>query len=371
MSNWEKYLRQIYFNPEHPASFEGPKRLYDVVKKEGKYKISHSQIKRWIQKQESYSRNKGVKRQFERGRVIVAGIDDQFDADLASLIDYANENDGYKYLLVVIDIFSRYAWVEPIKDKTSHQIVNAFNKILSEGRKPRRLRSDGAKDFTSQHFKNNLELNDITHIVTHSEKQANYVERFIKTLKSKIFRYMIERNSARYIDILPKIVDSYNRTWHTGIRSEPINVNKKNERRLWWQMYWPKESYDEKLKEKKKRGIPYAFKVGDKVRTTYIRKPFQREYDTRWTAEIFKISRRYMRQGQPIYMLVDWYDTPVKGTFYQKELQKVDSTDDDIFKVEKVVKYRGRGAKREALVKWLGWPKKFNSWISVKNLIKK
>ena len=371
MSNWEKYLEEIYFNPEHPASFEGPKRLYESVKKEGKFKISHSKIKRWIQKQESYSRNKGVKRQFERGRVIVAGIDDQFDADLASLSLYADDNDGFKYLLVVIDIFSRYAWVEPIKDKTSNQIVNAFNKILSEGRVPKHLRSDGAKDFTSEHFKENLKSKDIVHIVTHSEKQANYVERFIKTLKSKIFRYMIEKNSPRYIDILQKIVDSYNRTWHSGIRSEPINVTKQNERRLWWQMYWPREKYDKKLKEKKKRGIPYAFKVGDKVRTTYIRKPFQRAYDARWTAEIFKINRRYMRQGQPIYTVVDWDNKPVKGTFYQKELQKVDSTDKDTFKVEKVLKYRGRGIKREALVKWLGWPKKFNSWIPAKNLIKK
>ena len=92
MDNWEKYLEKIYFNPEHPASFEGPLRLYKVVKEEGKFKISHSQIKKWIQKQESYSRNKGVKKKFERGRVIVAGIDDQFDADLASFISYADEN---------------------------------------------------------------------------------------------------------------------------------------------------------------------------------------------------------------------------------------------------------------------------------------
>ena len=78
-----------------------------------------------------------------------------------------------------------------------------------------------------------MKSKDIVHIVTHSEKQANYVEHFIKTLKSKIFRYMIEKNSAKSIDILPKIVDSYNRTWHSGIRSEPINVNKQNEKRLW------------------------------------------------------------------------------------------------------------------------------------------
>ena len=96
MSDWEKYLEEIYFNPEHPASFEGPKTLYESVNNEAKFKISHSKIRKLIQKQEYYSQNKGVKRQFERGRVIVAGIDDQFDADLASLSLYADDNDGYK-----------------------------------------------------------------------------------------------------------------------------------------------------------------------------------------------------------------------------------------------------------------------------------
>ena len=93
-------------DPSHPASFSNPHTLYKVVKKEGEHKISHSQIKKWIQKQESYSRNKSVKTKFQHGRVILARIDDQFDADLASLVYYADDNDGYKYLLVVIDIFS-------------------------------------------------------------------------------------------------------------------------------------------------------------------------------------------------------------------------------------------------------------------------
>ena len=149
--------------------------------------------------------------------------------------------------------------------------MSAFDKILKEGRIPKHLRTDAAKDFTSERFQNYVESKNITHFVTHSEKQANYVERFIKTLKSKIYRYMVEKNSPRYIDVLPKIVDSYNRTWHSGIRSEPINVNKKNEKQLWWQMYWPREPDD---KDKKKHEIKYGFKVGDRVQTTYVQRAF-------------------------------------------------------------------------------------------------
>ena len=181
-----------------------------------------------------------MKRNFQQGRVILAGIDDQFDADLASLIYYADDNDGYKYLLVVIDIFSRYAWVQPLKDKTAPQIGNAFDNILSEDRIPKKLHTDAAKDFTSEKFQTFLKGKNIVHFVTHNEKQANYVERFIKTLK------------YRYIDVLQKIVTSYNHAWHSGIRSESVNVNKQNEKQLWWQMYWPKEPYVKKKKKEKK-----------------------------------------------------------------------------------------------------------------------
>ena len=224
----------------------------DFIKKDGKYKISHSQLKKWLQKQNSYSINKTAKRNFQRSCVIVSGIDDQFDADLASFISYANDNDGYKYLLVVIDIFSRYAWVEPIKDKTANEIVQAFNKIISEGRIPRRPRTDGATDFTSKKFQDYFKSKKIVHFTTHCVKQANYVERFIKTIKSKIYRYIIQQNTPRYIDILPKFVKSYNNSWHSGIRFIPSQVTKKNKKELWWQMYWPKDKYIKKKKQKKK-----------------------------------------------------------------------------------------------------------------------
>ena len=102
---------------------------------------------------------------------------------------------------MVIDIFSHYAWIEPIKDKTAKEIVKAFNKIISKGRKPRRLLTDAAKEFTSKGFQEYLKSKDIAHFTTHSEKQANYVERFIKTIKSQIWQYIWSKNSRRYIDI--------------------------------------------------------------------------------------------------------------------------------------------------------------------------
>ena len=381
MTKETDYLQKIYYDPSHPASYEGAANLYDIVKREAKYNISHRQIKEWLQNQDAYSLNKAIKRNFQRGRVIVSGIDDQWDVDLASFARDSEENDGYKYLLVVIDIFSRYAWIEPLKNKTAKIIVRAFNKILSEGRTPRRLRSDAATDFTSKEFQKNLKLKGIKHFTTHNEKQANYVERFIKTIKVRIWRHIRANNSKRYIDVLPKLVYSYNKSYHSGIKSEPINVTKDNENKLWWQMYWPnfddqssfkvikKETIESPTSIKKKRKpSAFTFKVGDKVRISHLRSAFQREYDVKWSGEIFKISKRFLRQGQPIYKVVDWFNQPLKGTFYQKELQKANIKKDDILKVEKIVKYKGRGNNKLALVKWLNWPKKFNSWVKASEI---
>ena len=97
-------------------------------------------------------------------------------------------------------------------------------------------------------------------------KQANYVERFIKTIKSKIYRYIVQNNTPRYIDVLDKLVKSYNNTWHSGIQAIPSQVSKKNEKELWWQMYWPKHKF---IKRKKQKKIVYKFNIGDKVRDSY------------------------------------------------------------------------------------------------------
>ena len=128
------------------------------------------------------------------------------------------DNDNKRYLLVVIDAFSRYAWIESLKNKNADTIVKAFKKILADGRKPRKLRTDAATDFISKKFQNLMKEKKISHFTTHNEKQANYVERLIKTIKNKIRRYMAERRSDCYIDILKKIVHSYNNTWHSGIQ---------------------------------------------------------------------------------------------------------------------------------------------------------
>ncbi len=129
----EEYLCTIYFDPSHPVSYQNPVHLFQWVKKEGEHSITCEQIDHWLQRQEAYSVNRNVLQNFQHGYVLITGIDDQWDADLADMQDYAPENGGYKYLLCVIDIFSHYAWVEPLKNKATDEIVQAMDKILRKG----------------------------------------------------------------------------------------------------------------------------------------------------------------------------------------------------------------------------------------------
>ncbi|XP_041367048.1 uncharacterized protein LOC121381764 [Gigantopelta aegis] len=121
-------------------------------------------------------------------------------------------------------------------------------------------------------------------------------------------------------------------------------------------MYWPEKD----VKTKKKR---FQFKVGDKVRLSHLRNVFTREYDEKWTGVIFTISQTLLRGGLPLYRVKDYNGEEIHGTFYQSELQKVDVKNDDLWKVEKILNTIGRGVNKQHYVKWLHWPKKFNSWI--------
>jgi hypothetical protein len=272
-------------------------------------------------------------------------------------------NRGYNFIWVAIDIFSKYVWLRPLKGKKGESVMKALKNIFAEGRSPSRIRTDRGQEFRSRLVESLLKLRRIEHLFAqNTEIKGNYVERVIKTIKSKMYRYFTQAQSYNYIGELQTFAGSYNKTYQRTIGMPPNKVTKGKETNLWWKMYCPKTvSTESKSKTIRK---PFRFKVGDKVRITYIQNIFTREYDEKWTGVIFKVSQRIMRGGLAIYRLKDFHDEEIKGTFYQSELQKVYVRDDDIWKIEKILKTKGKGNNKQYFIKWLHWPKKFNSWIS-------
>ena len=143
---------------------------------------------------------------------------------MAFVQDVGKENDGVNYLLVVIDVFSKYVWVRPMKNKTARSLLEAFDSILSEGRKPEKLRTDKGTEFVNESFRQYLKKKGIQFYTANNEPKASVVERVNRTLKSKLYRYFTAV-SLRYIDVLQDLVDSYNNTYHRSIGRAPATVS--------------------------------------------------------------------------------------------------------------------------------------------------
>ena len=180
-------LRKTCFNPDHSVRFDGAKPLVDAARVKG---VKPSTTKKWLESQLAYTLHKPARRRFKRNRVIVNGKDEQWQADLVDVQALKKDNDGYRFLLPVIDVLSKYVFVVPLKDKTGKSLVDAFDAIFKkDGRVPERLQTDAGKEFLNKEFQQFLTSKNVRHFVTYIETKAQIVERFNRTLKKRMWRY--------------------------------------------------------------------------------------------------------------------------------------------------------------------------------------
>lgn len=312
-----------------------------------------------IKKQIVEELHKPARRTFLRRGVILKGIDDLWMVDLIELCSYMKENKGYKYILAVIDCFSKFAWLSPLKSKSGKEVAAAFEKVITRGgRKPRNLQSDRGKEFYNSFFQNIIKTNRINHYSTFSNMKACIVERFIRTIKNKLWKQFSLQGTYKWITIYEDIVKRYNNTKHRTIQMKPSAVKgKKIEKYLLENVY-----------SNKKRGVTLysrtkrpKYKVGDFVRISKHKADFDKGYRPSWSTEIFKIDQ--VRQTVPVtYLLKDKSNQTIAGGFYELEIQKVKYPDS--YLVEKILKRKGN----KVLVKWLGFDSKHNTWENKNNI---
>ena len=178
---YEDYLDSIYYDPNHAGSFGGLEKLYRAVRKEGKYVLGRAKIRRWLQKQETYTLHQHVRRKFKRQRVIVPYMDYQWDADTAVMTSYSEDNDGFGFFLLVIGVFSRYVWTEPLQSTKGAEMVEALTTVLDKGRTPEKLRTDRGVEYKNRVVQTLMHEKGIDHFFTQNESKANFAERAIKT----------------------------------------------------------------------------------------------------------------------------------------------------------------------------------------------
>lgn len=359
----DKILKNQYYDLKSSGSYLGPVKLYQSLKMRG-INISLYQTQKWLKNQDDYSLQRPSRHPRKRARVVVSGIDNQWDADLADMSSLSRFNGGIKYLLVVIDIFSRFLWVQPLKNKTGKEVVEGFKHILQSGRKCKKLRTDKGGEFTNKFMKEYLKNQNIYFFTTqNSDTKANYAECVIQTLKSRIYRYFTKNRTKRYVDVLNEFVQSYNKTPHTSLGfTSPRDVTKANEADVWAYQYL------KPVKIKSFKRTPFQLKADDMVRISHENAVFKRAYNEQFSKEIFKVAQRFRMQGIPMYKIKDFANETIRGNFYGSELQKVAKDENALWIIDKKIRKRTVNGKVEYLVSFEGWPSKYNMWVSASDI---
>ena len=339
-----KSIKKLPYNQQQYGTFL-VKNIIRSKKKLGLGVENHNKIL-------SEELHKAKRKNFPRRRIIVNNINEIFAADLVEMQKFAKLNKGYRYLLTCIDIFSKFAWVIPLKDKRGITIKNALEKIFNK-RKPKFLWTDRGTEFYNKQVQDLLNENNIKlYSTNNSEIKSAVVERFNRTFKNMMYKKFTENNNTIFYNILDELVNNYNNKYHSTIKMSPIEGSKKiNEKKI-------KNIYN--FEKTKKLG---KFKIGDKVRISLEKNIFEKGYETNWTQEIFVIyDIKY--SNVPYYYLKDLNNEKLEGTFYEQELQK--TKQDDLYTIEKILKTN----KDRILVKWRGYDDSFNSWIGKNDITK-
>ena len=219
----------------------------------------------------------------------------------------SRKNKGIKYLSCVIDLYSKYAFVIPLKDKKGISTLNSFDKIIKQyNRKTNKILVDQGGEFSNNIFKKWLSDNDIIMLSTYNEGKSVVAERFIRTLKSKLYKHMTAIGKNVYCDVLDDVVNKYNNTKHSTIKMKPIDVRDNDNKRV----------YIDEHNKKRSR-----FKVSDRVRISKFKNIFAKGYTPNWSKEIFIVDK--INDTVPYtYNLKDLNDEEIIGSFYDQELQK-------------------------------------------------
>ena len=268
---------EAYFDPKHPASYEGVEKFRKHLNK----KFTKKEIQDFMLKHDAYTLHKPVRKHFKRRITFTVGIDDLWQADLVDLSSVSKYNDGYKFLLTVIEVFSKVAWAIPLKIKSSASLVEAFSNLFQH-RKPAHLQTDKGTEFLNSGAQKLFKEHKINFYTSQNEDiKAAVIERFNCTLKTKMWKYFTHKNTMKYIDVLDDLLHSYNNTFHRTIKMAPSEVTAQNEENIRRTLYRPKAK------------LVWKFEFGDKVRISRGKREFKKGYLPSWTDEIFTIASRH------------------------------------------------------------------------------
>jgi transposase InsO family protein len=346
-------VRQVY--ERGAAAFSNAAPVYREAKQMVP-RLTQREVDEQLQTFPSYTRHRRVSRRFVTGKVISGGFMETLQADLMDVSRYSRWNNGFKFILVVLDVFSKRAFVQPLKRKSA--TPKAFKLMLPDfPQQPLYLHVDRGTEFYNAEMRQLLQENAITMYSTHSVYKANMAERLIRTLRKRLARYFEHYGTWRWIDYLQPMINNYNNTVHSATKLKPTSVGLHNQKELWQKLY---------MTDVPDAG-PVKFKPGEFVRISKSRTAFTKEAYDMYSEEVYAVTR--VCPGPPIYYrIADMTGEVIEGRFYNNELTK--TVRPERFVIEKVLRRNIiKDGVRHHFVSWRGYPASFNCYVKASDVI--
>lgn len=351
-------LKRLYYDPSEASSYSTVRKLEAASAKRGGAK---DVVRDWLLRQDAYTLHKPVRKRFPRNPYTVNNIDDVWELDLVDLATLSQHNDGYKYLLNAIDTFSKYAYSQPLRSKTGKAVTSAFQAILVSSSRPLCVHTDKGKEFLNSAIQQLLKAENIEfRVCRNPDVKCAVIERWNRTLKTKMYKYFTGKNTYRYIDVLDKFVEGYNNTVHSTTGMPPALVSARDVLKIWQRMQARTVAAAAPRKA--------IYKVGQTVRISKEKMHFAKGFEQNYSVEIFRVLKVVHKRPRPVYELEDLRGTPIEGQFYSEELTPVKFGRRREYQIDKIIRSRVRGGIRGHLVRWKGYPPSFDSWISASSV---
>lgn len=367
----EKLLHNIYFKKK---MYFGRDKLFQYLQDNHPHSgITIRQVQKWLDKQEVHQLYKQPKKTKNIQRTILSKPLSQVAIDLVDMQSY--EHKQYKYILTAIDLFSKYAWAVPLRNKSAVTVKNGMLKVIRSIPKGDilSLRSDNGSEFISKQMKKLLSNYGIKQVLSlpHKPQSNGGIERFNKTLKTLIKKHKTQTDSADWVQVLPQLVSNYNTTFHRTIKTTPEKAFKGEDNET------IKENTRKSVSDKNQKVKQPLLNVGDHVRLKLVKTTHQKT-ETLWTEKIFiidKVNKPKSVMTKPFYYVKDKEGNRFRTRLYNEDLQVVKDMDTRIASVEKFVvskinKHRKKKGKYEFLVSWVGYGPDDDSWEPEENLMK-
>ncbi|KAL3087582.1 hypothetical protein niasHS_009800 [Heterodera schachtii] len=309
-----RHLKFLYKDLSSPVAFTSAEPLLREARKT-QPKINRADVQNYLATQRTYTLHRQAKRRYRRLPTLAPGLHTEWQADLAIFDRLAKQNRGYQYLLVCIDTLSRQVFVEPVKTKTSVNMIRAFGRIFKRSKYiPWKVLTDQGKEFTARTVQHFFRAKDVEHfcMLTSPQFHAGMAERANRSIKERLYRYFTERNTYTWIDVVQDIVRAINHSPNSSIGMRPADVNFKNAEALRQKLH----NAAENVVRRQPR-----YRVGDRVRIEKYKHVFQKGYLPRFTNELFTVAEVHTERSPVVYRLRDDHNEIISGTVEQQFVQ--------------------------------------------------